>query len=121
MITGRPRVLVFDRCYHGTVDETMVMMGADGSTLPRPGQIGRVHDPEATTVVVEFNDLPALERALARCYHPNRGCQFRRGPPSYGGAASRPPETHVVLPLPDLQAERTRHSPTVTSTKKSTA
>jgi glutamate-1-semialdehyde 2,1-aminomutase len=66
MITGRPRVLVFDRCYHGTVDETMVMMGADGGTLPRPGQIGRVHDPEATTVVVDFNDLPAVERALAR-------------------------------------------------------
>jgi glutamate-1-semialdehyde 2,1-aminomutase len=66
MITGRPRVLVFDRCYHGTVDETMVMMGADGGTLPRPGQVGRVHDPAATTVVVEFNDLPAVERALMR-------------------------------------------------------
>jgi glutamate-1-semialdehyde 2,1-aminomutase len=66
MITGRPRVLVFDRCYHGTVDETMVVMGADGTALPRPGQVGPVHDPEVTTVVVEFNDLPALERALAR-------------------------------------------------------
>src|SRR6185369_7066593 len=25
MITGRPRVLVFDGCYHGTVDETMAV------------------------------------------------------------------------------------------------
>jgi glutamate-1-semialdehyde 2,1-aminomutase len=66
MITGRAKALVFDRCYHGTVDETMVVMGADGATLPRPGQVGRVHDPAATTVVVEFNDLPAVERALAR-------------------------------------------------------
>jgi glutamate-1-semialdehyde 2,1-aminomutase len=65
MITGRPRVLVFDRCYHGTVDETMVIMAADGATLPRPGQIGQVHDPRGTTVVVEFNDLAAVERALA--------------------------------------------------------
>ncbi|MBK6673648.1 MAG: hypothetical protein IPG49_09280 [Proteobacteria bacterium] len=32
MATGRPRVLVFDRCYHGTVDETMVIMG---KTAPR--------------------------------------------------------------------------------------
>lgn len=66
MATGRPRVLVFDRCYHGSVDETMVEMGPDGATLPRPGQIGRIHDPAATTVVVEFNDIEAVERALAR-------------------------------------------------------
>ncbi len=66
MITGRPRILVFDRCYHGTVDETMVIRGPAGETLPRPGQIGRAHDPVATTVVVEFNDIDAAERALAR-------------------------------------------------------
>jgi glutamate-1-semialdehyde 2,1-aminomutase len=66
MATGRPRVLVFDRCYHGTVDETMVIMGDDGRTLPRPGQVGRVQDPQATTVVVQFNDIAAVERALAR-------------------------------------------------------
>jgi glutamate-1-semialdehyde 2,1-aminomutase len=66
MITGRTRVLVFDRCYHGTVDETLVQLGADGATLPRPGQIGRAHDPAATTVVVEFNDSAAVERALGR-------------------------------------------------------
>jgi glutamate-1-semialdehyde 2,1-aminomutase len=59
-------VLVFDRCYHGTVDETLVEMGPDGVTVPRPGQIGRIHDPAATTVVVEFNDIEAVERALAR-------------------------------------------------------
>jgi glutamate-1-semialdehyde 2,1-aminomutase len=66
MITGRPRILVFDRCYHGTVDETLVEMSADGATLPRPGQIGRAHDPRATTVVVEFNDIDAVKQALAR-------------------------------------------------------
>jgi glutamate-1-semialdehyde 2,1-aminomutase len=66
MATGRSRVLVFDRCYHGTVDETLVIRGEDGATLPRPGQIGRIHDPAATTVVVEFNDIEAVECALAR-------------------------------------------------------
>lgn len=66
MATGRPRILVFDHCYHGTVDETLVVMGPDGGTLPRPGQVGRAHDPAATTVVVEFNDLAAVEAALAR-------------------------------------------------------
>jgi glutamate-1-semialdehyde 2,1-aminomutase len=63
--TGRQRILVFNHCYHGTVDETLVVRGADGRTLPRPGQIGGVHDFGATTRVVEFNDLPALESALA--------------------------------------------------------
>ena len=64
-ITGRPRVLVFNHCYHGTVDETLVVQGADGSTQPRPGQIGAISDVAATTRVVEFNDLPAVAAALA--------------------------------------------------------
>jgi glutamate-1-semialdehyde 2,1-aminomutase len=65
-LTGRPRCLVFNHCYHGTLDETLVVRGADGATLPRAGQIGRGFDPAATTVVVEFNDLVAVDRALAR-------------------------------------------------------
>lgn len=63
--TGRRRILVFNHCYHGTVDETLVVRGADGRTLPRPGQVGRVHDFGAETLVVEFNDSLALEAALA--------------------------------------------------------
>jgi glutamate-1-semialdehyde 2,1-aminomutase len=66
MATGRPRVLVFDRCYHGTLDETLVELGPDGTTVPSPGQIGCIHDPAATTVEVEFNDIEAVQRALAR-------------------------------------------------------
>lgn len=66
MVTRRPRVLVFDRCYHGTVDETLAVRGEDGSSLPRPGQVGRVHDPAVTTVVVDFNDIEAVVRALGR-------------------------------------------------------
>lgn len=66
MATGRPRILVFDRCYHGTVEETLVELGADGATLPRPGQVGRSHDPAVTTSVVEFNDRVGVERTLAR-------------------------------------------------------
>jgi glutamate-1-semialdehyde 2,1-aminomutase len=65
MVTGRPRVLVFDRCYHGTVDETLVQLGEDGGTQPRPGQVGRAHDPRSTTAVVEFNDIDAVEQSLA--------------------------------------------------------
>jgi len=64
-ITGRPRVLVYDWCYHGTVDETLVTIDSAGRTVPRPGAIGPPVDPALTTVVVEWNDVPGLEAALA--------------------------------------------------------
>jgi glutamate-1-semialdehyde 2,1-aminomutase len=63
-ITGRPTVLVFNYCYHGTVDETFVTLEA-GTPGSRPGNVGPPVDPTLTTKVVEFNDVDALERALA--------------------------------------------------------
>ena len=65
-LTGRPKVLVVDFCYHGTVDETFATLSADGRVVPRRGTIGPPVPPGVTTVVVPFNDVPALERALAR-------------------------------------------------------
>jgi len=65
MVTGRPRILVFNYCYHGTVDETFISIRPDGSAGPRDGSIGPPVDPAVTTRVVEFNDVPALEAALA--------------------------------------------------------
>jgi glutamate-1-semialdehyde 2,1-aminomutase len=64
-ITGRPKVLVFSYCYHGTVDETFVVVDDDGRPRPRQGNVGPAVDPTVTTTVVEFNDLDALEQALA--------------------------------------------------------
>jgi glutamate-1-semialdehyde 2,1-aminomutase len=64
-ITGRPRILVFNYCYHGTVDETFITLRGDGSAGPREGNVGPPVDPAVTTRVVEFNDLGALESALA--------------------------------------------------------
>jgi glutamate-1-semialdehyde 2,1-aminomutase len=65
-ITARPKILVFNWCYHGTVDETFITLNPDGTTGPRRGNIGPPVDPSITTRVVEFNDVPALERALAQ-------------------------------------------------------
>jgi glutamate-1-semialdehyde 2,1-aminomutase len=63
-VTGRPKVLVFNGCYHGTVDEAMVRLNA-GSTEARPGLVGQVADLTRTAVAAEFNDLGAVEAALA--------------------------------------------------------
>lgn len=63
-VTGRPKVLVFDGCYHGTVDDAMVCL-QDGRTVARPGLVGQVADLSALAVAVPFNDLRAVEAALA--------------------------------------------------------
>jgi glutamate-1-semialdehyde 2,1-aminomutase len=63
-ITGRSKILVFNWCYHGSVDEAFVTL-RDGRTVARDGNLGPPVDPALTTRVVEFNDLAALEAALA--------------------------------------------------------
>ena len=62
--TGRRVLLVFNGCYHGTVDDVFVDL-VDGRAVQRDSLLGQVHDLTATTRVVEFNDLAALEAALA--------------------------------------------------------
>ena len=61
--TGRSKVLVFNGCYHGTVDDVFVDL-VDGVPTQRDSLLGQVHALTEHTVVVEFNDLPALEAAL---------------------------------------------------------
>ena len=61
--TGRKKLLVFNGCYHGTVDDVFVDL-VGGQPRQRDSLLGQVHDLTQHTVVVEFNDLPALEAAL---------------------------------------------------------
>ncbi len=63
-VTGRPRILVFNGCYHGTVDETLVRL-VDGRAVHRPGLLGQVTDLTQRTRIVEFNDVDGLRRELA--------------------------------------------------------
>src|SRR5205814_326568 len=55
-VTGRPKILVFNWCYHGTVDETVVTL-VEGEVRPRVGSVGPPVAPSETTRVVEFNDV----------------------------------------------------------------
>ncbi|MCB1001298.1 MAG: aspartate aminotransferase family protein [Acidimicrobiales bacterium] len=64
-LTGRPKVLVMDWCYHGTVDEAFAVLDDDGRVIARPGSLGPAVDPALTTKVVPFNDLDAMAAALA--------------------------------------------------------
>src|SRR3954469_23281368 len=59
-LTGRPYVLVFSHCYHGSVDESFVTLDAGGRPRSRAGNVGPAVDPTVTTRVCEFNDLEAV-------------------------------------------------------------
>jgi glutamate-1-semialdehyde 2,1-aminomutase len=61
--TGRKKLVVFNGCYHGTVDDVFVDL-VNGKPQQRDSLLGQVHDLTLHTVVIEFNDLPALETAL---------------------------------------------------------
>src|SRR5438132_1433999 len=62
-VTGRRKILVFNWCYHGTVDETFATL-VNGEVREREGTLGAPVEPAETTRVVEFNDVEALERDL---------------------------------------------------------
>lgn len=65
-LTSRPKILIMNECYHGSVDETLPHIGPDGRLELRSAfDINPGLPKDALTRVVEFNDLEALERALA--------------------------------------------------------
>jgi len=65
LITSKKKIIVIDRCYHGSVDETFATLDDRGKTVAREGNIGAPVALDETTRVVEFNNLGAMEAALA--------------------------------------------------------
>ncbi|MGL5849852.1 MAG: transaminase [Phycicoccus sp.] len=65
LATGRPKVLVFAYCYHGSVDETFALAGVEGTAVSRPGNVAPPVPLDLTTRVATWNDLASVERELA--------------------------------------------------------
>ena len=86
-ITGRKKILVFSWCYHGSVDETFAVLDPRGKPAVRPGNVGPAVDVTETTRVVEFNDVEALEKALA--------------PGDVAAVLTEPALTNIGIVLPD--------------------
>lgn len=63
-VTGRSKILVFNGCYHGAVDETYVKL-KNGKTAHKPGLVGQAVDLTQNSVVAEFNDVPGLKKLLS--------------------------------------------------------
>jgi glutamate-1-semialdehyde 2,1-aminomutase len=64
LITKKSKIIVIDRCYHGSVDETFATLDKSGKTVAREGNIGAPVDLDKTTRVVPFNDLATMKKAL---------------------------------------------------------
>jgi glutamate-1-semialdehyde 2,1-aminomutase len=93
-ITGRKKILVFNWCYHGTVDETFITLERDGTSGARRGNVGPPVDPSVTTRVVEFNDVAALEAALA---HGDVACVLAEPAMTNVGIVHAAPGYHAAL------------------------
>jgi glutamate-1-semialdehyde 2,1-aminomutase len=65
LVTLRSKILCFSYSYHGSVDETFAVVGTNGQTLTRPGNVGPAVPVSQTTRAVRWNDLEAVEAALA--------------------------------------------------------
>lgn len=64
-VTGRPKILFHSYCYHGSVDESLIVRRPDGSAATREGNVGAPVDVTMTSRVAEYNDLAGLERELS--------------------------------------------------------
>jgi glutamate-1-semialdehyde 2,1-aminomutase len=96
-------VLVFNWCYHGTVDESFATL-RDGRVVARAGNLGPPVPLDATTRVVEWNDVEALKRALG---HGDVACVLTEPVLTNIGIVHPEPEFHDAL------REATRRSGTL--------
>jgi len=87
MVTGKPKVLTFAYCYHGSVDEAFAVPGPAGEAVARPGLVGAPVALAETTRVAEFNDLAGVEE------------QLRHG--DVAAILTEPALTNIGIVLPD--------------------
>ena len=64
--TGRAKIVKFEGCYHGHADALLVKAGSGALTFGHPSSAGVPPETAAHTLVLDYNDVPALEAAFAR-------------------------------------------------------
>ena len=62
--TGRSKIIKFDGCYHGHADSLLVKAGSGALTFGNPDSAGVPADFVKHTIVLPFNDVPAVDAAF---------------------------------------------------------
>ena len=62
--TGRERIIKFSGCYHGHVDSLLVAAGSAAATLGAPDSPGVTKGTSQDTIVLDYNDVPALDKVF---------------------------------------------------------
>ncbi|MBK8016366.1 MAG: glutamate-1-semialdehyde 2,1-aminomutase [Betaproteobacteria bacterium] len=63
--TGRNVIVKFEGCYHGHADALLVKAGSGALTFGQPSSAGVPADTTRHTLVLDYNDVEALESAFA--------------------------------------------------------
>ena len=67
--TGKDKIVKFEGCYHGAHDSVLVKAGSGATTFGAPTSLGVPKDTTKNTIVLPFNDIELLEKAVDQ----NRG------------------------------------------------
>jgi len=63
--TGRDKIVKFDGCYHGHSDALLVAGGSGVAQMGLPGSAGVTNGAVKDTIVVPYNEVPALDDDVA--------------------------------------------------------
>ncbi|TSE29287.1 glutamate-1-semialdehyde 2,1-aminomutase [Tepidimonas charontis] len=64
-VTGRPKIIKFEGCYHGHADALLVKAGSGLATFGHPTSAGVPPEVVQHTLVLEYNNIAQLEEAFA--------------------------------------------------------
>ncbi len=97
--TGRPKILKFERCYHGHGDSFLIKAGSGVATLGLPDSPGVTEATAADTLTARFNDLESVE-ALVRANPERIACIILE--PVVGNMGCVPPVDGFLRGLREL-------------------
>jgi len=67
--TGKKKIIKFEGCYHGAHDYVLVKAGSGATSFGAPDSLGIPEETTQNTIVLPYNNYPALEEVIKRESH----------------------------------------------------